>query len=154
MLTLIVLTLCVFLNAQQFVYAVLTVQMREPPVQQRAADNAVERSADKMEVEFEGSQAFSAFELTGMMKQCQTKYATAQEAPDPARVFDECLRRIRFFYTEHGYLRAAFGEQQKYKTERGVKLVVPVEEGVRYRIESVASLPAKPIARFIASSPC
>jgi len=137
MLALIVFTLCVFLNAQQFVYAVLAGQMREPPVQQRAANNTVVRSADKTEVEFEGNQAFSASELTGMMKQCQTKYTTAQETPDPARVFDECLRRIRFFYTERGYLRAAFGEQQKYKTERGVKIVVPVEEGVRYRIGEI-----------------
>ncbi len=137
MSALIVFTLCVFLNAQQFVYAVLAGQMREPPVQQRVANNAVVRSADIMEVEFEGNRAFSASELTGMMKQCQTKYTAAQETPDPARVFDECLRRIRFFYTERGYLRAAFGEQQKYKTERGVKTVVPVEEGVRYRIGEI-----------------
>ncbi len=137
MLALIVLTLCGLLNAQQAVNATSAFAMQELPVQQQDPNSASAHSANETEVEFEGNKAFSVSELTGMMKRCQARYTTPEETSDPARVRDECLRRIRFFYTKHGYLRATFGEQQRRETERGLKIIVPVEEGARYRVGTI-----------------
>lgn len=137
MLTLIVLTLCGLLSAQQSVYAASAFAVQEPLVQSQESNNANAHNTSETEVKFDGNKIFSAIELTGMMKRCQARYSTSEGTSDPAKVFDECLRRIRFFYTKHGYLNAAFGEQQKQGTERGVRIVVPVKEGVRYRIGEI-----------------
>jgi outer membrane protein insertion porin family len=104
-------------------------------------------------IEFEGNQAFSDEELRDHMKIVKEagliSGLTSKDIYDKRRLEYE-LDRVRLFYYDHGYLNVKFGEPVVEEAgrvgsglplvggkDKGLKIIVPVEEGKVYRIGNV-----------------
>lgn len=118
--------------------------------QQVAQSNQVKTSApDKernfyiAEIQFEGNKIFSNQELLDSMKPHED--SLRGESPDTcstqqeynSEMLDRCFYRATFYLKSKGYLRATLGEPKKQETESGLKITVPVTEGVLYRLGNI-----------------
>lgn len=90
----------------------------------------------KMVVEFEGNKVLSSESLLKKLNLCLTRYS---DSPDEYKAyeFECCLRDVENFLRSQGYLRSAVGEPKVQKTEAGLKITVPMEEGAIYRLGSI-----------------
>lgn len=88
------------------------------------------------EVRFEGNRIFSSQELASKMGEYLTHYPTIQGGYD-SDMFDFCIRRLLDFIRSQGYLQATFGQSTKELDGRGLVLIIPVNEGVLYRLGEI-----------------
>jgi outer membrane protein insertion porin family len=93
-------------------------------------------SENKIVVEFEGNKVFPSERLLKKLNLCLAKYA---DSPDEYRAneFEYCLRNVQSFLRSQGYLRSVVGEPKVQKTENGLKITVPIEEGALYRLGNI-----------------
>ncbi len=93
-------------------------------------------SENKLVVEFEGNKVFSSERLLKRLNLCLAKYA---DSPDEykANEFEYCLRNVQSFLRSQGYLRSLVGEPKVQKTDDGLKITVPIEEGAFYRLGNI-----------------
>src|SRR6266545_2726866 len=96
----------------------------------------------KADIVFEGNKVFSSQQLIDETNKCLAKYSKSGDQGDP-EVFDYCLRTVKHFLIDQGYLRAAVGEPKKQETEHGLKITVPIEEGPLYRLGEIKIKGAK-----------
>ena len=96
------------------------------------------------EIVFDGNSAFSDRKLAGQMKDNKAKgwlsFITSGGSYSEAKVPDDAYK-VNEFYRTHGYVRATIGAHQvevvRDSTDgrtRWIRLRIPVDEGVRYRI--------------------
>lgn len=100
-------------------------------------------------IEFEGNQAFSSKTLRRQMKLVKESGLisglTSKDIYDKEKLKYD-LDRVRFFYYSNGYMNARFGEARVEEAgevgsgfpivggkDRGLKIIVPIEEGRIYR---------------------
>jgi outer membrane protein insertion porin family len=88
------------------------------------------------EVRFEGNRSFSSQELTSKLGEYLAYYPKLQEGYD-SNIFDYCTRNLLNFMGSRGYLQAKFGEPRKEIEGRGLLLIIPVDEGVLYRLGEI-----------------
>jgi outer membrane protein insertion porin family len=104
-------------------------------------------------VEFEGNQIFDDGELRGAMQLVKEAGIVAGITSKDIyfrEKLDADLQRLRFFYADHGYLRATFGEPRIEDAgkvgsglpffggkDKGLKITIPVEEGRQYKVGEV-----------------
>ena len=107
---------------------------------QAAVNNAAVHSNIKVEeIQFEGNKIFSDQELLDSMKgsgENPGSYCSPPVEYNPEEL-DYCFRRATFYLRSKGYLQAKLGEPKKQKTERGLKIIVPIAEGKLYRIGEI-----------------
>ncbi|MDQ3818256.1 MAG: hypothetical protein M3362_11350 [Acidobacteriota bacterium] len=97
------------------------------------------------EIQFEGNKIFSDQELLGLLKDAEGDEGSGQdrltctpsEKGYDAEQFDFCRRQATHKLHSRGYLKAELGEPKLEETERGLKLIVPVREGLLYLIGNV-----------------
>ncbi|HLX36256.1 MAG TPA: outer membrane protein assembly factor BamA, partial [Candidatus Binataceae bacterium] len=92
------------------------------------------------EIDFTGNHAFSARELRGQMD-------TATHIPVVSSItsigvldrkkLDEDTSRIAAFYYDHGYLNVHVGEPDITRAPKGLKIVIPIDEGPIFTIGAV-----------------
>ncbi len=92
------------------------------------------------EVDFTGNHAFPARELRGQMDSAQ--YIPLLSLVTSAGVLDqkklrEDTDRIASFYYDHGYLNVHVGEPIISRIPKGLKVVVPIDEGPIYTVGSI-----------------
>ena len=92
------------------------------------------------QISFEGNKAFSDRTLRRQMK---TKAQTIIAFFDKSGRLDQAqlqqdLDSIREFYQDHGYIDIAIPEVRQERTEKGIRLVVIVNEGLQYHVGKVA----------------
>jgi outer membrane protein assembly factor BamA len=91
----------------------------------------------KFLVEFEGNKVFSSDILLQKLNSCAGKYSNPEEKYD-ANLYEYCLRKdVLGFLRSQGYLRARIGEPKSQESEQILKVIVSVEEGIRYRLGNV-----------------
>src|SRR6266545_2835486 len=88
------------------------------------------------EVRFEGTRSFSSQELAAKMGEYLNDYPEMQVGYN-SDLFDFCIRRLSNFIRSRGYLQATFGQPTKEIDGRGLVLLVPVNEGVLYRLGEI-----------------
>lgn len=88
------------------------------------------------EVRFEGNRRFSSQELASKMGEYLTDYPKMQGGYD-SNIFDFCTRRLLDFMRSRGYLQATFGQPTKEIEGRSLVLIIPVDEGVLYRLGEI-----------------
>jgi outer membrane protein insertion porin family len=92
------------------------------------------------DVEFTGNHAFSARELRGQMDTGThvplLSWITNQGALDKKKL-DEDTNRIAAYYYDHGYLQVHVGQPNIIRNSKGLKLVIPVDEGPLFRVGNV-----------------
>lgn len=93
------------------------------------------------EIIFEGNKAFSSVALR---REMQTKekgifsFITKSGKLD-APVLEEDLEKLTSFYRNNGYLRASIpGVQRKPKKNGKVDLIIPINEGAKYTVNSIS----------------
>ncbi len=84
---------------------------------------------------FEGNKVFSNQELVRVANECFSKVSPDSKKYE-ARAVEYCLRDVQRLLIRKGYLRATVGPQRE-QTEASSQLIVPVEEGVRYRLGEI-----------------
>lgn len=84
---------------------------------------------------FEGNKVFSNQELVRVANECFSKVSPGPKKYEASAV-EYCLRDVRRFMFRKGYLRATVGPHRE-QTEASSQLVIPVEEGVRYRLGEI-----------------
>lgn len=97
------------------------------------------------EVRFEGSRSFSSQELASKMEEYLADYPKMQRGYD-SYVFEFCTRRLVNFVRSRGYLQATLGQPTKEIDGRGLVLMVPVDEGVLYRLGEIKIEGAEAVA--------
>jgi len=97
------------------------------------------------EVRFEGTRSFSSQELASKMGEYLNHYPEMQVSYN-SDLFDFCIRRLSNFIRSRGYLQATFGQPIKEIDGRGLVLLVPVNEGVLYRLGEIKIEGAKAVA--------
>src|SRR6266545_1443142 len=97
------------------------------------------------EVRFEGTRSFSSQELASKMGEYLNDYPEMQVGYN-SDLFDFCIRRLSNFIRSRGYLQATFGQPTKEIDGRGLVLLVPVNEGVLYRLGEIKIEGAKAVA--------
>jgi outer membrane protein insertion porin family len=92
------------------------------------------------EVDFTGNHAFSARQLRAEMDTGThiplLSLITNQGVLDKKKL-DEDTNRIAAFYYDHGYLNVHVGEPAVIRMPKGLKIVVPVDEGPLFKVGSV-----------------
>jgi outer membrane protein insertion porin family len=91
------------------------------------------------EIRFEGNKAVPGSQLADEVRGCLDKLSDRDEGSlyKPARV-DYCIgRSVRGFLGREGYTQAEVGKYKVEETESGVRIIVPVTEGLRYRLGKV-----------------
>jgi outer membrane protein insertion porin family len=114
----------------------LSLQQETPNEELRTAEDADERQR-KLEIEFEGNSVFSTRQLLDHANQCWDDYNQPGNEVDSKRLIDECLHRLAFFMRSQGYLRASLKATNVSVNDTVVKVSVPVNEGIRYRIGEI-----------------
>lgn len=84
-------------------------------------------------IDFEGNKVFSNQQLLDVANKCLAKYFQSQDGPDP-QVLTRC---VNSFLTCQGYLRAVIGKPEAQEQGNSVKVTVPIEEGMRYRLGEI-----------------
>jgi len=97
------------------------------------------------ELRFEGNRSFSSQELSSKMEECLASYPKAQGGYD-FNTSEFCTRELINFIRSRGYLQARFGQPTKEFDRRGLILIIPVEEGVLYRLGEIKIEGAEAIA--------
>jgi outer membrane protein insertion porin family len=97
------------------------------------------------EVRFEGSRSVSSQELSSKMEEYLTHYPKMQGGYD-SEILDLCIRRLLNSIRSRGYLRAMFGQPIKEIDQRGLVLIIPVDEGVLYRLGEIKIEGAEAVA--------
>ena len=109
------------------------------PATQKARDDTGGPAGDrKIEIEFEGNEAFPAERLLEILKResdrRELKCHPSKGEPD-AEQLEYCLESaVLDFMRSQGYLRAEIGEPRRQESGGSLKIIVPVEEGIPYRI--------------------
>ena len=88
------------------------------------------------DIRFEGTKVFSADELTGVTKDCLSRFSSSKQGYDQ-EVLEYCLRNTSNFIRSQGYLQAKFGEHKIEVIGNGILATVRVEEGSLYRLGKV-----------------
>jgi outer membrane protein insertion porin family len=92
------------------------------------------------EVDFTGNHAFSAREIRVQMDTGThvpiLSWITSQGVLDKKKLDDD-TNRIAAFYYDHGYLNVHVGEPIVTRAKKGLKVVVPIDEGPIFRVGSV-----------------
>jgi outer membrane protein insertion porin family len=101
-----------------------------------AANHKQPLSGPIAEIRFEGNRIFSSSELAGKLQECRTKYEDSDTGYSPER-FDYCLHRLAVFLRSRGYLEAKVGEPKNELNTQGLVLILPIEEGVLYRLGKI-----------------
>jgi outer membrane protein assembly factor BamA len=97
------------------------------------------------EVRFEGTRSFSSQELASKMGEYLNDYPEMQVGYN-SDLFNFCIRRLSDFIRSRGYLQATFGQPTKEIDGRGLVLLVPVNEGVLYRLGEIKIEGAEAVA--------
>jgi outer membrane protein insertion porin family len=92
------------------------------------------------EVDFTGNHAFSARELRAQMDTGThiplISLITNVGVLDKKKLSDD-TNRVAAFYYDHGYLNVHVGDPAITRTPKGLKIVVPIDEGPIYKVGSV-----------------
>jgi outer membrane protein insertion porin family len=104
--------------------------------QQLDATPAQEGTPPKIVVDFEGNKIFSKQELSAITNTCLDRYFKAGSADDSEQI-DYCLHKVKVFLYGKGYLNPKLGELRRTRTENGLQIFVPIDEGARYRLGEV-----------------
>lgn len=98
-------------------------------------DDAIRRNS-KLPIEFRGSKALTNDELRSAMQLRDDGYATDKGKFFRSK-FEYDLENVRQLLGSHGYLNAKIGEPKLEETPQGPMIVVPLEEGLPYRIGTI-----------------
>lgn len=93
-------------------------------------------SAPRLPLNFEGNRVFSSPELLTVTDQCLVTYSKT-EGTASADALDYCLNKLKFWMFAKGYLQAKLGKLQKHQTPTGLKITVPIQEGILYRLGDI-----------------
>jgi outer membrane protein insertion porin family len=104
--------------------------------QQLGATQTQEGPRPKIVVDFEGNKIFSKQELIAITNPCLDRYSKAGVTDDSEQI-EYCLHRVKVFLYGKGYLNPRLGEPRRTQTENGLQIVVPIDEGARYRLGEV-----------------
>jgi outer membrane protein insertion porin family len=107
-------------------------RVKRPAIRKRAEqaeEPAYKNDGRKIVVlEFRGNEKFSSGTILEFMKYSRQGGSYYKER------LENDLQRVRaLLYADRGYLRAQFGEPEIEETNEGLRIVIPVEEGLRYR---------------------
>jgi outer membrane protein assembly factor BamA len=94
------------------------------------------QQAEKVALAFEGNKVISEKELVGVTDKCLAADRQWNDRYD-SEVLDYCLRRLKFSLIAKGYWQATLGVPRTQKTENGLSVIVPLEEGALYRLGEV-----------------
>lgn len=87
-----------------------------------------------VEIEFVGNRIFTGQELLdGTKNPAFPRTCSLVGSEYRPEIYRTCLSFLKDFLVEHGYLLPTVGEPQQQHVEGGLKVVVPVNEGARYR---------------------
>ena len=92
-------------------------------------------------IEFRGNQAFSSEKLLDNFK--YVKLGTRYNEKAKARLETELARLRVLLYVDNGYLRAQVKKPDLEDTPTGLKITIPIEEGVLYRAGEITIEDAK-----------
>ena len=92
-------------------------------------------SAGKLTLVFEGNKVFSEQELLRITAPCLEN--SRPRARSDSEALEYCLRKLKLSMGAKGYLQAVVGPSKEQETENWSRLVVPVNEGPRYRLGEV-----------------
>ena len=90
----------------------------------------------------EGNKVFSRQELLGVADKCLAASSNWHDRHD-SETLEYCLRRTQLFMIGKGYLRAVIGKPNREDIEGGVRIVVPIQEGVLYRLGEITFTDSK-----------
>ncbi len=100
------------------------------------AVTAQEVAPQRVKFDFEGNKVVSTTALREVAADCVN-----QRSGSPGRFesgdLDVCLGKIRLFLFGKAYLRATVGKPRQEETESGLRVIIPVEEGLPYRLGEV-----------------
>ncbi|SRR6266496_20974 len=99
-------------------------------------DRGQEAAHKQLVLDFEGNKIFSSKQLLDVSSKCLAKPAHLRNGYDAGYV-DYCLRKVKSFLFDNGYLRAKIGEPRQQETESTIRVVVPIDEGALYRLGDV-----------------
>jgi outer membrane protein insertion porin family len=92
------------------------------------------------EIDFTGNHAFKASELRSQMDTANyfpiLSLITSAGVLDRKKLEDDS-NRVAAFYYDHGYLNVHVGEPSVIRTPKGLKVVVPIDEGPIFKVGSV-----------------
>jgi outer membrane protein insertion porin family len=92
------------------------------------------------EIDFSGNHAFTARELRAQMDTAHyiplLSLVTSAGVLDKKKLRDD-TDRIASFYYDHGYLNVHVGEPIISRVPKGLKVVIPIDEGPIYKIGSI-----------------
>jgi outer membrane protein insertion porin family len=97
---------------------------------------AQEVAPQKVYFDFEGNKVFSTRALREVAGDCVTQRSDSRGRYESDEL-DWCLGKIRLFLIGKAYLRATVGKPRQEQTESGLRLIIPVEEGLRYRLGDI-----------------
>ena len=92
-------------------------------------------------IEFRGNRAFTSEKLLGDIKFVKLSKPFNQSTRE--RLQSDLDRLRVFLYVDNGYLQARFQEPEFENTPTGVKITIPVDEGVLYRAGKIEIVDAK-----------
>jgi outer membrane protein insertion porin family len=92
------------------------------------------------EIDFTGNRAFTSRELRGQMDTGKyiplVSLVTTQGVLDQKKLTDD-TDRIASFYYDHGYLNVHVGQPVISKIAKGLKIVIPIDEGPVFKVGSI-----------------
>jgi len=91
-----------------------------------------------IEVEFTGNGVFSTQELLALLASDSSALDYIVKGAQSPEHLDLSLRLLRNLLATRGYLQASFGETKIERTFDGHKIIIPINEGARYRIGKVS----------------
>ncbi|MCA1592792.1 MAG: hypothetical protein LC754_09115 [Acidobacteria bacterium] len=86
-------------------------------------------------IEFEGNRVFSQQQLFNVADKCLTQYPRSLRGNPEALHY--CMWKVKLFLGCQGYMRAEVGRPKMQASGSGEKVIVLVDEGVRYRLGSL-----------------
>ena len=92
-------------------------------------------SPQEPNVIFDGNKAFSQEELRNAADECFRKLPNSRH--NEPNVLEYCLRRVKFYLNSKGYLQAVVSPPREDNIEGARILVIPIEEGLRYRLGEI-----------------
>jgi len=92
-------------------------------------------SSGKLTLVFEGNKVFSEEELLRITDPCLEN--SRPRVRSDSEAIEYCLRRLKLSMGSKGYLQAVVGPPREQEAENGLCLVVPINEGLRYRLGEV-----------------
>lgn len=90
----------------------------------------------KLTFEIEGNKVFAANVVSEKLTACVARYPASQ-GENNERVLDACVFELIDFMRSRGYLQAKINELKKEESEDELKIIVPIEEGILYRLGKV-----------------